>query len=70
MTFRAEFNDTTKKLVFATSLGNLSGRDQVNLYSALSDILGITAGMRAEPNATARAQEIISEQFEKHWGKK
>lgn len=70
MTFAATFDTIGKRVVLSTRIENLSGKDQVELYVALSEILGITERMLAQPDETARAQEIISEQFAKHWGKK
>lgn len=68
MTFKATFDPIGKRIHLGTDICNLSGRDKVALFQALMEDLGITERLSAEPDATLRAQEIITEQWEKHWG--
>lgn len=46
----------------------LSDRDKVELFSILMDDLGITERLHADPDGTAVAQAIITEQWSKAWG--
>ena len=48
-------------------LEHLSGRDKVELFRTLMDQLGISERMSAEPDETGRAQQIITEQWNKCW---
>ena len=63
------FGFTTIVPGFTIRLGvnHLSSRDKAELFRFLLDDLGITAKLTAEPEATARAQEIITEQWDAHW---
>lgn len=45
----------------------LSARDKVELFRTLMDDLGITERFRADPDGTAKAQEIVTEQWNRHW---
>lgn len=55
-------------LTVRIGLENLSARDKVELFRTLMDDLGITAQFHHEPDATARAQEIIVERWSANWG--
>lgn len=61
------FSTIGREFTVRVKLAELSGRDRVELFRELMDALGITDRMNAEPNATARAQEIITEQWTAHW---
>ena len=53
--------------VVRIELEHLSGRDKVELFRTLMDQLGISERMSAEPDETGRAQQIITEQWDKYW---
>ena len=63
------FGFTTIVPGFTIRLGvnHLSSRDKAELFRFLLDDLGITARLLAEPEATLRAQEILTEQWDAHW---
>lgn len=62
------FSSIGGRLHLSASLSDMSGRDKVQLFQALMEQLGITQRLHEEPDQTARAQEILVEQWNKHWG--
>lgn len=68
MTFRIRYDVIGKKIHQECSISNLSGRCKVELFTALMEELGITDRLHNEPDETGRAQKIMTEQFDKHWG--
>ena len=67
MTGKIEFSTICPGFTFRIGLEHLSSRDKVELFRTLMDQLGISERMSAEADATARAQEIITEQWTAHW---
>jgi len=67
MTGKIEFSTICPGFTVRIGLEHLSPRDKVELFRTLMDQLGITERMHAEADATARAQEIITEQWTAHW---
>jgi hypothetical protein len=61
------YDSLSKKIVVREPVTLLPTRDKVNLFNDLMDELGITARIQAEPDATARFQEIWKEQIDKFW---
>jgi hypothetical protein len=63
-----EFNSIFPGLTVRVSIDHISKRDKVELFRFLLDDLGIAERFHNEADATARAQEIITEQWGKFWG--
>ena len=51
-------------------LSQISGRSKVILMQALMEDLGISAAFIREFEGTARAQQIIADQWTFHWSEK
>lgn len=68
MSFRIEFDIVSGRIIQQTDISALSGADKVQLFEALLKHLGIADRFASEPEATERAQKIMTEQFDAHWG--
>lgn len=68
MTGKIEFSAICPGFTVRIGLEHLSARDKIELFRTLMDQLGITERLTAEADATARAQQIIVEQWTAHWG--
>ena len=64
---KLEYSSTGKTMSFRCSINDLSSRDKVELFRQLMEDLGITDRFNAEPDATAAAQLMITEQWDKAW---
>ena len=65
---RVEFSSICPTITVRVGINHLSNRDKVELFRFLMEDLGISNRVHDEPDATARAQEIITEQWTKFWG--
>ena len=63
-----EFSSTCPSISVRVGINHLSNRDKVELFRFLLEDLGIANRFHDEGDATARAQEIITEQWTKFWG--
>lgn len=62
-----KFSSIGADLTVRVSVRDLSNRDKVELFRELMDQLGITERLSKEADATARAQQIIAEQWNIAW---
>jgi len=62
------FDSIGGTIVTRSKVQDLNKRDQIALFQELLINLGILERFQDEPDPTARAQEIITEQYTKHWG--
>jgi hypothetical protein len=65
-----QFSSICPSINVRVGINHLSSRDKVELFRFLLEDLGIANRLHDEPDATARAQEIITEQWTKHWDAK
>lgn len=66
---KPEYSSIGRTLHLRARVADLSGQEKVNLFQFLLEELGILQRFQREPDETARAQEIIAEQWHVHWSK-
>ena len=64
---KLEYGSIGASFTFRASLRDLSGREQVDLCRQLMEQLGILDAFSAEPDATARAQVLVTEAWQRAW---
>tara|TARA_R110000868_G_scaffold49960_1_gene160303 strand:+ start:358 stop:573 length:216 start_codon:yes stop_codon:yes gene_type:complete len=67
MKARLDYSTIGKQLTVRIGLDDLTPRDKVELFRTLMDDLGITERMHAEPEESAWAQRMVTEQWTKAW---
>ena len=63
-----QFSSICPSISVRVGINHLSNRDKVELFRFLLEDLGISNRFHDEPDETARAQVIITEQWTKFWG--
>lgn len=64
---RIEYSATVGTIHLKMAVEDMTGQDKVQLLQHLMELLGINERFRNEPDATDRAQAIITEQGNEHW---
>lgn len=67
---RIDYSSIGQGFTLHVPLKLLSPRDKVVLFQKLLDDLGITEQFSAYPDETGFAQQLITEQWDKHWNAK